>query len=111
MHRAAWPTPEEVLAPCGGADATAAASRRCEFAAGVLGAIRKKKSEEQQPLKTPVAVATVRAPAALLELLPDVEADLRASGLIQRLDTAAGESLAVDVTLAAAEPAAEDQRP
>ena len=36
------------------------ASRRCEFASAVLGAIRKKKSEEQRPLKTRVARAVVR---------------------------------------------------
>ncbi|MEO8519949.1 MAG: valine--tRNA ligase [Acidobacteriota bacterium] len=105
VHRSAWPTAEEVLAPCGGAT-DARGVEALQFAAGVLGAIRKKKSEEQRPLKTPVAVAVVRAPAALLALLPDVEADLRASGLIQRLETAEAAALEVDVTLAVAEPAA-----
>ena len=32
--------------------------------------------------------AVVHAPQEMLALLPDVEADLRASGLIQQLDTA-----------------------
>lgn len=41
----------------------------------------------------------VRAPQAHLALLPDVERDLRASGLIQQLETAAGEALEVTVEL------------
>ena len=105
VHRSAWPTTEEVLAPCSGA-ADARGVEALQFASAVLGAIRKKKSEGQRPLKTPVAVAVVRAPAALLALLPDVEADLRASGLIQRLDTAEAAALEVDVTLVVAQPAA-----
>jgi hypothetical protein len=34
----------------------------------------------------------------------DVEADLRAAGLIQQIETAAGETLQVDVELAPAQP-------
>ena len=63
-----------------------------EFATEVLGAIRKKKSEEQRPLKTAVARAVVRAPAAQLALLAEVERDLRASGLIQQLETEAADT-------------------
>jgi hypothetical protein len=94
-----------VLACCGGVE-DAGGVEALQFAAAVLGAIRKKKSEEQRPLKTPVALTIVRAPATLLALLPAVEADLRASGLIQELHTAEGETLQVDVTLAPAEGAA-----
>jgi valyl-tRNA synthetase len=100
VHRARWPTPEEVLAVAGGAEDDRGVEA-VQFAAAVLGAIRKKKSEEQRPLKTPVAKAILRAPAALLDLLPDVESDLRASGLIQLLETEAADALHVDVTLAA----------
>ena len=64
------------------------------FAAAVLGAIRKKKSEEQRPLKTPVALAIVHAPPAMLGLLSEVERDLRAAGLIQRIETAEADALA-----------------
>jgi valyl-tRNA synthetase len=70
------------------------------FAATVLGAIRKKKSEEQRPLKTPVAKAVIRAPAPQLELLALVEKDLRASGLIRDLETIVGDTFEVTVTLA-----------
>jgi valyl-tRNA synthetase len=108
VHKATWPTAEEVLASCGhmedqqGVDAL-------HFASAVLGAIRKKKSEEQRPLKTPVSAAVIRAPAALLALLPAVEADLRAAGLIQGLETEHAEVLQVDVALAPAETAAKER--
>jgi valyl-tRNA synthetase len=78
-----------------------------EFASTVLGAIRKKKSEEQRPLKTPVARAVITAPHEQLELLPLVEHDLRASGLIREIETRAGDTLLIDVELAAPEPAQE----
>jgi valyl-tRNA synthetase len=103
VHKAAWPTPGELLEPCGGADYPPGVEA-LEFAAAVLGAIRKKKSEEQRPLKTPVANAIVRAPAAMLALLPDVESDLRASGLIQHLETQPAETLQVEVELAPEQP-------
>jgi valyl-tRNA synthetase len=108
VHKAAWPTPGELLEPCGGADYPRGVEA-LEFAAAVLGAIRKKKSEEQRPLKTPVANAIVRAPAAMLALLPDVESDLRASGLIQHLETQPAETLQVEVELAPEQP--KEERP
>ena len=107
VHRAAWPTADEVLAACGGREDDRAVET-LQFAAAVLGAIRKKKSEEQRPLKTAVKRAVVRGPAALLSLLPAVEADLRASGLIAQLETAAGDTLEVDVELA---PPGEERQP
>jgi valyl-tRNA synthetase len=99
IHRSAWPTTAEVLAPCGAAEDDHSVDS-LQFAATVLGAIRKKKSEEQRPLKTPVTKAVVHAPAALLILLPEVESDLRASGLIEQLETAVAATLHVDVELA-----------
>jgi valyl-tRNA synthetase len=99
IHRSAWPSPEEVLAACGGRE-DARGVEALQFASTVLGAIRKKKSEEQRPLKTPVTRAVVRAPVAQLSLLPDVEADLRAAGLIARLDTSPADTLEIHVELA-----------
>jgi valyl-tRNA synthetase len=98
VHQAAWPSAEDIAASAGADDARAVDA--LQFATGVLGAIRKKKSEEQRPLKTPVARAVIHAPQALLALLPEVEADLRSSGLIQRIETAPADALHVDVELA-----------
>jgi valyl-tRNA synthetase len=107
IHAARWPEAEELLAVCAPAVEHAEGVAALEFAAVVLGAIRKKKSEEQRPLKTPVARTVIRAPPQQLELLPLVEKDLRASGLIRELETAEAEALEVQVELAAPEPAPE----
>jgi valyl-tRNA synthetase len=108
IHKAKWPSAEEVLSAAGTSE-DARGVEALNFAAAVLGAIRKKKSEEQRPLKTAVASAIVRAPASLLALLPDVEHDLRAAGLIQRLDTAEAETLQVEVDLAPPESSVQER--
>jgi valyl-tRNA synthetase len=98
VHKASWPTEAEILAVAGGADDRGVLA--LQMAAQVLGDIRKKKSEEQRQLKTPVARLVIRAPEDKLELLPDIEQDLRASGQIQQIDTLVSEALQVDVELA-----------
>ena len=98
VHKAPWPTEAEILAVAGGEDSRGVQS--LQMAAQVLGDIRKKKSEEQRALKTPVARIVVRAPEDKLELLPDIERDLRASGQIQSIETFVSEALQVDVDLA-----------
>jgi valyl-tRNA synthetase len=101
VHRATWPTEAELLDAAGGADERGA--RALQLAAQVLSEIRKRKSEGQRPLKTPVARLVIRAPDRDLLLLADVEQDLRSSGLIQQIDTLTSEALQVDVELAAPE--------
>jgi valyl-tRNA synthetase len=107
IHRAAWPSADEVLAVCGGTEDPRGAEA-LEFAAAVLGAIRKKKSEQQRPLKTPASLVVVRAPDALLALVDDVKADLSAAGLISTFQTGRGEVLDVEVELA---PPGEERNP
>jgi valyl-tRNA synthetase len=107
IHRASWPSAEEVLAPCGGREDERGVEA-LQFASAVLGAIRKKKSEEQRPLKTAVTRAVVRGPETLLSLLGVVEADLRAAGLIAQLETAPAAILDVEVELA---PPGEERKP
>ena len=80
VHRAPWPTAEELLAACAPAVEDERGVQALEFAAAVLGEIRKKKSEEQRPLKTRVSRAAILAPAGQLALLADVEQDLRRIG-------------------------------
>jgi valyl-tRNA synthetase len=107
VHKAPWPTEQEILDAAGGADERGA--QALQMAAQVLGEIRKKKSEGQRPLKTPAARVVIRAPEDKLALLPDVEQDLRASGLIRQLDTLVSEVLQVEVELAP--PEGPPQRP
>jgi valyl-tRNA synthetase len=108
IHKAEWPSAEEVLSEAGARE-DPRGIEALNFAAAVLGAIRKKKSEEQRPLKTAVASAIVRAPVSMLALLPDVEHDLRAAGLIQRLETAEAETLQVQVDLAPPESSVQER--
>ena len=81
VHRAPWPVPQEVLGPIGGADPHAAdvLMEGCR----VLGEVRKRKSEEKKPLRTPVVSATIRAPKQNLDLLDEVWRDVSASGCFQ----------------------------
>ena len=108
IHTSKWPVPEELFGPAGGEDDRGA--RTLELAASVLGEIRKKKSEEQRPLKTAVAKAIVRLPDADRELLGGCESDLRASGLIQELVVESAPALDVIVTLAPPDAAAQESR-
>ena len=98
IHKATWPTEAEILSVAHGADDRGVLA--LQMAAQILGDIRKKKSEGQRQLKTPVARVVIRAPDNKLELLPDIEQDLRASGQIQQIDTLVSEVLQVDVELA-----------
>jgi valyl-tRNA synthetase len=98
VHKAPRPSAAEILAVAGGEDSRGV--QGLQMAAQVLGDIRKKKSEEQRALKTPVARIVVRAPEDKLELLPEIERDLRASGQIQQIETFVSEALQVDVDLA-----------
>jgi valyl-tRNA synthetase len=101
VHAASWPAARELFEPAGGESGDGV--RALELAAAVLGEIRKKKSEEQRPLKTPVARARVQIPDADRALLATAERDLRASGLIQDFAISPGETFHVDVELAAPE--------
>jgi valyl-tRNA synthetase len=103
IHKAQWPTADEVLAATSTRAADQGAIDALRFSAEVLGAIRKKKSEEQRALKTPVDRAVIGAPGTLLSLLPHLEPDLRAAGLIRQIDTRAAERIEVEVVLAAPE--------
>jgi valyl-tRNA synthetase len=100
VHSSPWPTAGEILEACDPPAEDARAVLALQFAGQVLGAIRKKKSEEQRALKTPVARAVICAPESALALLDDVDRDLRASGLIQQIERFPSEALQVDVDLA-----------
>ncbi|MBA2305967.1 MAG: valine--tRNA ligase [Acidobacteria bacterium] len=114
IHTAAWPDAAGLLQACDPPAEDAEAAAALDFAVAVVGAIRKKKSEEQRPMKTPVARAVIRAPEARLALLAHVEGDLRASGLIREIETMTADAFDVQVELAppeAAAPAPDGTRP
>jgi valyl-tRNA synthetase len=72
VHRTAWPTANEIAVD-GDVGLLPAAAQ-------VLSGIRGAKSNAKVSQKTEVTSATVRAPEALLGLLPDALADVQAAG-------------------------------
>jgi valyl-tRNA synthetase len=57
IHRAAWPSRDELLRPIGGADESALTVR--EATQGALGDVRRIKSMLKKPLKAIIATATL----------------------------------------------------
>jgi len=98
VHRAAWPTPVEVVKAIGTEDPAGALT--LDRAALVLGEVRKTKSEARRPLTTPVEQLTVRDTPAYLEALRAAEADLRAAGFIQSLQLIEAADVEIVVQLA-----------
>ncbi|MDQ3171331.1 MAG: valine--tRNA ligase [Acidobacteriota bacterium] len=104
IHRSRWPEAADLRALAGdGAERDGAA---LDIAVQVLGEIRRKKSEEKKPLKTPAARVRVVAPRETLERFADVAMDVRAAGLIGALEQEEGE-FRVDVELGELPPAAQ----
>jgi valyl-tRNA synthetase len=98
VHRATWPTSQELLSLIGGADESAAPA--LERAALVLGEVRKTKSEAKRKLSTPVTRLVVRDTADRLGALRTAQADLVSSGFVETLVTEEADTFAVEVTLA-----------
>jgi valyl-tRNA synthetase len=92
IHRAAWPTPEELPDD--------ADPEVYDVAAAALSAIRKEKALAKVSLRIPVERATVRDSAARLAKLELGAADLREAGNISTLETLDAEAPSVDVVLA-----------
>ncbi|HMM93849.1 valine--tRNA ligase [Phycicoccus sp.] len=87
VHRAPWPTVEEV--PAGGDPAVLAA------VGAALAVVRKAKSEAKVGMRAEVPTATIVGPADVLEHVRSGEGDLRAAGrLTGTLDYAEGEEVA-----------------
>ena len=103
VHKAAWPEAVEIAALIGPQDAHAA--RSLDIAVDVLGAIRRKKSEEQRGLKTPVTRVVVQATSDDLARVEAVRGDLMPAGAIGALETVVADTFAVDVELAPPDPA------
>jgi valyl-tRNA synthetase len=106
VHRATWPTADEVLASVGGAE-DAAGAEALTMASWALGEIRRTKSEAKKPLRTPVVDFHVTASAADLVAFEAARADVAASGFVQQVRTSAGESRAATVELGELEKAPE----
>ncbi len=93
VHRAAWPVRQEVEWLVSGGSADAVADEQIyQWATTVLFEVRKQRSEAKQPLKVPITLVTITAPADDLALMPAVEADLKAALRVQRFAYVPGEA-------------------
>ena len=75
---------------------------------GVLGEVRRAKSEAKRPLKAPIAHAAVRDTAARLALLEAARADVCAAAFIQSLTLEPADAFSVSIEFAEPDPALSD---
>jgi len=94
VHRASWPSVEDVRVGGGDAEVYTAAAE-------VLGAVRKVKSEAQRSMRAGVTRVTVTDAATRIAALESAADDVRDAGRIGTLETREGDTFAVDVELAA----------
>ncbi|MGH9037231.1 MAG: valine--tRNA ligase, partial [Acidimicrobiia bacterium] len=90
VHRAPWP--ESVPGALG-------EPRVLDLATQVLRPVRKAKSEARMSMRAPVARLTIHGEPSELNLLLEVEADLKAAGVVDTLRYVTGDSFAVEVEL------------
>jgi len=102
IHRAPWPTPEELISQAG--DVTAADLAKWSYAREVLTQVRRRRSEAKQPLKVPILKAVIADDPERLGQLDGIEADLRSAMRIEAITRSprAGE-LSVEVEFGAAQ--------
>ena len=94
VHRAAWPTTDELGTAVNGADPKVLA-----VASEVIAATRKAKSEAKLSMRTEVASVQVAGPASALERVALAEADLRSAGRIARIEQRVTEAADLQVTV------------
>jgi valyl-tRNA synthetase len=103
VHRTAWPGADAILASIGG-QAESRGVEALALSADVLRAIRRRKSEEQRALRTPVSHLRMTLPQADIDLFDRVRVDLLAAGYVQQVDVVPGEGRDIEVVLEMLEP-------
>jgi valyl-tRNA synthetase len=99
IHASAWPTRGEIEALLPAARPGDAERDRqiYDWATDVLFEVRKQRSEAKQPLKVPITAVTITTDSSTADLMPFVEADLRAALRVQRFECRAGDPRAITV--------------
>src|SRR5438034_300378 len=93
IHRAAWPTREELESLLtDNAESTRESDHTVyAWATDVLFEVRKQRSEAKQPLKVPITRVAITAERAVNERMPLVEADLKSALRVQSFTLAEGQ--------------------
>jgi len=94
VHRAAWPTADEVRAEVASPGETSTLA----VAVDVMSALRRTKSEAKVGMKAVIARAVVHDTAVRLAALATIATDVCAAGNVQALATETAEALSVEVT-------------
>jgi valyl-tRNA synthetase len=94
IHQAAWPTTGEIeQALATSTEAPAADQAAYKWATEVvLFEVRKKRSEDKQPLKVPITKVMIRADSDSLSHMKDLEADLKSALRVQAFECTAVEA-------------------
>jgi valyl-tRNA synthetase len=94
IHQAAWPTTGEIeRALATSTEAPAADQAAYKWATEVvLFEVRKKRSEDKQPLKVPITKVMIRADSDSLSHMKDLEADLKSALRVQAFECTAVEA-------------------
>lgn len=98
IHRAAWPTSDELRTLAGGADDEA--ERTMTVAGEVLTLLRKAKSDAKVSMRTEITTATIVDTPERLAAFERARTDVLDAGKVQSVQTSEGTELSVDVTLA-----------
>jgi valyl-tRNA synthetase len=91
IHRAAWPTAEDIPAGTDSAAMTAAAA--------AISAVRKAKSDAKLSMRADVTTLRITGPQASLEVLRSVADDVKAAGRVGSVEFADGAELSYEVAL------------
>jgi valyl-tRNA synthetase len=94
VHRAAWPSPDELAEPADGGDPLV-----YEMAAWVLGEVRKQKALAKRSLRTQVDRLVVRDGGDRLMILRGVERDVREAGNVAAIEVEEAAEPSVEVVL------------
>jgi valyl-tRNA synthetase len=92
IHQATWPTAAEIEKALTSHDGSAADQAAYKWATEVvLFEVRKKRSEDKQPLKVPITKVTIKADPAALSHMNELEADLKSALRVQAFECTAVE--------------------
>ena len=94
VHTSDWPSREELQELVGedSAERRVAEQQIYEWATEVLFEVRKQRSEAKQPMRVAITKVTIKAPdTSVSQLMPHVEADLKAALRVKVFETIAGE--------------------
>jgi valyl-tRNA synthetase len=107
VHRTRWPAAADVLAAIGGEDP--ASERALALAVDAMAEIRRRKSEGQKPMRTPVARLLLRIAGEERPLAEGIRADLCAAGYVLAFEVEAAAERSIVVELAAEKPSGESR--